>query len=361
MSLQVSVQHRFESFALDVAFEVPQGVTVLFGPSGSGKTSLIRAVAGLLRPDQARIALGGRIWADGKMWLPPHKRRIGYVFQDHRLLPHLSVAANLEYGAGFAPKEATGLPKGEVIEMLGLSGLMNRRPRALSGGEAARVGLGRALLAKPQMLLADEPLASLDEARKAEILPYFEALRDRLDIPVLYVSHAMGEVARLATSVVALKEGRVLKVGPAQEVLSDPDVAPGGPRSVGAVLMARVKAHHEDGLSELDAGGVSLFLPKVRGAVGREVRVRIAAQDVMISKGAPEGLSALNNIPARVAQVLAGKGPGAVLVLESAAGRILARITKRSLAALEISEGSEVYAVVKTVSVAPEDVGSSAP
>ncbi|MDG1129166.1 MAG: molybdenum ABC transporter ATP-binding protein, partial [Paracoccaceae bacterium] len=216
MTLQVSLRHQFAGFDLDVAFEAPPGVTVLFGPSGSGKSTVINAVAGLLRPDRGRIVTDDLVLldTDARRVLPPHKRRLGYVFQEGRLFPHLSVRQNLLFGRWFAPRDARGESLDRVVELLGLEHLLDRRPGALSGGEKQRVAIGRALLAAPRLILADEPLAALDETRKAEILPYFERLRDEVAVPILYVSHASAEVARLATTVVALRAGRVAAVGP---------------------------------------------------------------------------------------------------------------------------------------------------
>ncbi|MCH2165637.1 MAG: molybdenum ABC transporter ATP-binding protein [Marinovum sp.] len=357
MTLFVHVKHRYESLSIDVVFEAPPGLTVLFGPSGCGKTSIMRAVAGLLRSDRAEISLDDHVLSDGRRFLPPHKRGLGYVFQDHRLFPHMSVLQNLRYGQRFAQGGGIELGEERVIELLGLGPLRDRRPVALSGGEAARVALGRALLARPRMLLADEPLASLDAARKAEILPYFERLRDELDVPILYVSHSAAEVARLATTIVALSQGRVVKTGAARDVLADPNITPAGPRAVGAVLDAQVRTHHSDGLTELDAGGIALFLPNVSAPVGAMLRVRIAAQDVILSTDAPGAISALNHIPGQVKSMRAGSGPGTIVALDTAAGALLARITARSAKALDLQEGRAVWAIVKTVSVAPDDVG----
>ncbi|MEO1000724.1 MAG: molybdenum ABC transporter ATP-binding protein, partial [Pseudomonadota bacterium] len=279
--------------------------------------------------------------------------------QEGRLFPHISVRRNLVYGRRFAPwgAERPGLDR--VTEMLGLAPLLDRRPRHLSGGEKQRVAIGRALLAGPELLLADEPLAALDEARKAEILPYFERLRDETGIPILYVSHAAAEVARLATTVVALEAGRVVAVGPAAEVLGDPMVTPVGARGAGAVLSARVRTHHDDGLSELDAGGIPLFLPRVPQAPGARLRVRIAAQEVILSRQPPEGLSALNILPGEVEAVRPGDGPGAIVSLRTPAGRILARVTRRSVAALGLTPGAACHAIVKSVAIAPEDVSGA--
>ncbi len=294
MSLSVSIRHRLEGFDLDIAFEAPPGLTALFGASGTGKTSVVNAVAGLMRPDHARIQVGTRLLCDtgAGLFLPPHKRRLGYIFQEGRLFPHLSVRQNLRYGAWFTRRHGTGEDMERVVEMLGLGALLTRRPGALSGGEKQRVAIGRALLARPQLILADEPLAALDEARKAEILPYFERLRDEAGVPILYVSHAPAEVARLATTVVALERGRVVRVAPPLDLFSDPGFHPSGPRAMGAIVEARIKAHHADGLSELDAGGVPLFLPHVPGALGHTIRLRIAAQDVTLSLDAPGRISA---------------------------------------------------------------------
>jgi molybdate transport system ATP-binding protein len=362
MSLEVRLRHAFGSFTLDAAFEAPQGITVLFGRSGSGKTTIVNAVAGLLRPDEGRIAVGGEVVTDTRtrLHLAPHRRRIGYIFQEGRLFPHLTVRQNLRYGAWFAPKSAAREDFARVVELLGVGHLLDRRPGGLSGGEKQRVAIGRALLSAPRLILADEPLASLDEARKAEILPYFERLRDEIAVPILYVSHSASEVARLATTVVALEAGRVVARGAAAEVLGDPSVLPAGAREAGAVLTARVVRHHDDGLSELEAGGVPLFLPRLPQAPGTAVRVRVAAHDVILSRGAPQGLSALNILPGTVAELRAGEGPGALVAIDTAAGRLLARITRRSAEALGIAPGATVHAVVKSVAVAPSDVGGAA-
>ena len=359
MTLSVRLQHAFPGFDLDVEFDAPPGLTVLFGRSGSGKSTIVNAVAGLMRPDTGRICVGDRVLSDttSGTWQPPHRRRIGCIFQDARLFPHLTVAQNLAYGRWFAPRSAPQVPRDRVIEMLGIGHLMDRRPARLSGGETQRVAIGRALLSAPELILADEPLAALDEARKSEILPYFERLRDEFAVPVLYVSHAPAEVARLATTVVALQDGRVLRHGPAAEVLADPAVTPLGPRAAGAMLGARVVAHHPDGLSELDAGGLTLFLPHVDHPPGTELRVRIEAQDVMLALSRPEGISALNVLPATVRDIRMGAGPGALVQLSAGQGLLLARITRRSVEALGLRPGLAVHAVLKAVSVARSGIG----
>lgn len=240
--LEVSVRHSFGEFTLNASFSAPPGVTVLFGRSGSGKTTIVNAVAGLLMPDVGRIASGDWTLLDTErgIRLKPHRRRLGYIFQEGRLFPHLTVRRNLVYGTSFAPKDASRADMGRVVELLGIGRLLDRRPGALSGGEKQRVAIGRALLSAPRLILADEPLAALDDERKAEILPYFERLRDEVNIPILYVSHSASEVARLATTVVALDGGRVATQGQAAEVLGDPAVLPVGAREAGAVLQATV-------------------------------------------------------------------------------------------------------------------------
>jgi molybdate transport system ATP-binding protein len=359
MTLSVDLSHRFGAFALDVRFDAPTGVTVLFGRSGSGKTSVANAVAGLLRPDRGRIAVGERVLVDtaAKRWLPPHRRRLGYIFQEGRLFPHLTVRQNLDYGRWFAPRAARTADVDRVVEMLAIGALLDRRPRMLSGGEKQRVAIGRALLAGPELILADEPLAALDAARKEEILPYFERLRDEVSVPILYVSHAVGEVARLATTVVVLEDGKVVRQGSAEEVFADPAVAPTGIRDVGAVLDAVVVTHHEDGLTELDAGGARLFLPRVARAPGQGVRVRIAAQEVMLSLQPPSGLSALNILPGEIVAIREGGGPGAIVSVKTAAGIVLSRVTRRSVQALGLATGLRCHAIVKTVAIGPGDVG----
>ena len=358
MTLQLAVQHAFEGFDLDVAIAAPPGVTVLFGPSGSGKTTLINAVAGLLRPDRGRIVADDWVLldTDARRNLAPHRRRIGYVFQEGRLFPHLTVRQNLLYGRWFAPRAARTESLSRVVEMLGIGALLDRRPGALSGGEKQRVAIGRALLAGPKLILPDEPLAALDEARKAEILPYFERLRDEVSVPILYVSHSSAEVARLATTVVAMKAGRVIACGPPAQVLGD--VGAVGARAAASVLTARVVAHHGDGLSELATAAGPLWLPRVDEAPGKAIRVRIAAQEVILSRDRPQGLSALNILRGQIADIRLGDGPGALVVLALGNERLTARITRRSVAEMGLATGQTCHAVIKTVAVAPEDVGT---
>jgi molybdate transport system ATP-binding protein len=362
--LSVRLEHRFAGLALDVGFEAPAGVTALFGRSGAGKTTVVNAVAGLIRPDRGRITAGGHVLLDteARVDLPSHKRRIGYVFQDARLFPHLTVRQNLAYGRWFARRHGSGQGPGtdesRIVEMLGIGPLLARRPGALSGGERQRVAIGRAILSNPRLLALDEPLASLDEARKAEILPYLERLRDELHLPILYVSHAISEVARLATTVVLLEAGQVIAAGPAEQVLSDPATAPVlGLREAGAILSARVAAQEADGLTRLDTVAGPLWLPRVAAPVGTRLRIRILAQDVMIASRRPEAISALNILPVTVVDLRLGEGPGALVRLDAGGDTLLARVTRRSAEALALAPGQQVFAVLKAVSVAQENVG----
>ncbi|CUH77010.1 Sulfate/thiosulfate import ATP-binding protein CysA [Tritonibacter multivorans] len=362
MVFEVELRHRQGAFDLDASFAAPAGVTVLFGRSGSGKSTVIKSVAGLLPPDQGRIALGGRVVFDRQRGvnIPPHKRRVGYVFQDGLLFPHLNVRQNLKYGQRFAPRHTRFEGFDKIVHMLGLDALLDRFPGQLSGGEKQRVAIGRALLSGPEVLLADEPLSALDDPRKAEILPYFERMRDELQIPILYVSHSPDEVARLATTIVVLERGKILRTGPADDVLADADVTPVGIRGAGALIRAAVVSHHEDGLTELVAGGQTLFVPKVSGRIGAQLRLRVAAHDVVIALSRPEGLSTLNIVPAQIQSVRAGDGPAVLLKLKTPAGDLLARVTKRSAQALALVQGTACYAVIKSVSIDPFDVNVTA-
>ena len=346
--ISIVIRKQLGAFMLDAAFDAPAGVTAVFGRSGSGKTSLINVIAGLLRPDAGQVIVDG---TDLSV-LPVERRRIGYVFQDARLFPHLSVRQNLRFGGTH--------DEANLIDLLGLAPLLERRPATLSGGEKQRVALGRALMSDPRLLLMDEPLAALDAPRKAEILPYLERLRDTLEMPILYVSHAMSEVARLATTLVILQDGHVLRAGPLAEVLSDPEMIPLiGVREAGAVLTGRVvEVSAADGLSRLRFSGGDLVLPGKPGRVGQQVRLRVLAQDVILARDRPEGLSALNIWPVRIDSLTSGGGPGVAVVLRAGNDRLMARITRRSAAAMRLEPGQEVFAILKATAVAPADVGT---
>jgi molybdate transport system ATP-binding protein len=352
--IAVDIQKKLGGFQLQTWFEAPAGVTAIFGPSGSGKTSIVNAVAGLSRPDRGRIAVGGGVLFDSATGvnLPPHKRRIGYVFQDARLFPHMTVLRNLRYGGQH--------DEAQVIAVLGLGNLLQRMPAGLSGGERQRVALGRALMCNPQLLLMDEPLAALDAARKSEILPYIESLRDTVKIPILYVSHDMSEVARLATTLVVLNKGQVAVSGPIGQVLSHPEVVPlVGVRAAGAVITARVSGRLlDDGLTELSFSGGRLVLPGNLGVIGQSVRLRIPAQDVILARTAPDGISALNVLPVEITQISEGRGPGVAVGLKAGEDHLLARVTRRSAQRMELAVGQRIFAIIKATAVGPEDIGS---
>lgn len=351
--ISVDINKQLGDFLLDVQFTASKGVTAIFGRSGSGKTSVVNAVAGLLRPDAGRIVVGDTVLFDSatKTHLTPQKRRIGYVFQDARLFPHMTVMRNLSYGGTHDAKR--------VIDVLGLSHLLDRMPGALSGGERQRVALGRALMYDPQLLLMDEPLAALDAPRKAEILPFIERLRDQVEVPMLYVSHDVSEVARLATTLVIIDDGRVTASGPVGTVLSQPEtVSLVGVRAAGAVIMAKVAGRLlDDGLTELSFSGGRLVLPGDLGVLGQIIRIRIPAQDVILAKDAPRGLSALNVLPVIITQIEQGRGPGVAVGLKTGEDHLLARVTRRSALRMELAVGQKIYAIIKATAVGPEDIG----
>ena len=350
--IEVDLAHDFPGFALRVGFAAPSGITALFGPSGSGKSSVALALAGLLRPDRAVIRLGGRVLQDETTFLPPQARGIGVVFQDHRLFPHLTVRQNLGYARRFGAARG-GADLGEVAGLLGLAALLDRGTADLSGGERARVAMGRALLSDPAALILDEPFAALDAARRAEILPYLESLRDRFDLPMLLISHDLAEVAQLARTLVVLKAGQVVASGKAEALMSDPALVPiFGSGEAGALIAGRVGARAADGLTEVETAGGPVFLPGVVPPQGSAIRLRIRAQDVMLALGPVTGISALNLLAA-VVESLAPEGEaGMIVVLRLGDERLLARVTKRSADALRLRPGLPVQAILKTVAVA---------
>lgn len=357
----VDIVHEFPGFALDARFDTGPGITALFGRSGSGKSTVVQAVAGLLRARAGRVVIGGCPVFDSAsgLNLPAHRRRIGTVFQDARLFPHLTVAQNLDYGRWFARHHAGGVSRAHVTHLLGIGHLMDRRPGHLSGGERQRVALGRAILSNPRALIMDEPLAALDAARKAEILPLLERLRDEMTMPILYISHSLSEVARLADTIVVIDGGKVITTGPAQAVLADPGLVPGlGLRDAGAVLTVRVAGQDADGLTRLEHAAGPLWLSRVDAPLGAALRVRILAQDVILSPTRPEALSALNILPGQIIDLTTGGGSGVLVRLALAGGEVLlARITGRSVERLGLGPGSQVFAVLKSVAVGHENIG----
>ncbi len=357
--IEIDVEKRLGAFLLDARFAAPAtGITALFGRSGAGKTTLVNLLAGLVRPDRGRIAVGGEVLfsAEEGIDVPPERRRLGYVFQEGRLFPHYSVHGNLTYGRRRGTRGgAIGFDA--VVALLGLGALLDRRPGDLSGGEKQRVAIGRALLAEPRLLLMDEPLASLDAPRKAEILPFIEKLRDELHLPVIYVSHAMEEIVRLADTLVLMSEGRIAAVGPVEELTSRLDLRPlTGRYEAGAVIRATVAGHDVTyGLSELAFPGGRLRVAHVALPLGTPVRARIRARDVALATTRPIGISFRNIFAARVTEVAPERAPIVDVRLDIGTPAqpvaLWARVTARAAHELGLTPGREVFALVKTVAL----------
>src|ERR1700704_443489 len=351
--LSVAVEHRLGDFRLDAAFESGGGLTALFGRSGSGKTSLVNAIAGLIRPARGHIAVDGEVLTDTAtgVFVPPRRRHIGYVFQEGRLFPHLTVRQNLLYGHWFAPKRKRVGEVAHVIELLGIGDLLGRRPANLSGGEKQRVAIGRALLADPGLLVMDEPLASLDEEGKTGTPPYIERLRDEFAIPIVYVSHVIAEVTRLATTMVVMSEGRVAAIGSTAEIMGRIDLFPlTGRAEAGAILNTRIAEHDvRFGLTTLRTAAGDLRVPYIDMRLGAQLRVRIRARDVMIALQPPQGLSALNILPGTVAEIGEAEGASVEMRLDCGGEALIARLTQRSVETLGLTPGRQVYAVIKSI------------
>lgn len=347
--------HSFGGFTLDVAFDLPgRGVTAIFGVSGSGKTSLLRCIAGLERADSGRLVVKGEVWQDdaARIFMPVHRRPLGFVFQEASLFAHLDVRRNLDYGRSRVPAAQRRVALEQAVALLGIAPLMARRPDTLSGGERQRVAIARALATSPSLLLMDEPLASLDLQRKADVLPYLEKLHAELDIPILYVSHAPDEVARLADHLLLLQAGRITAAGPTRELMTRLDLPLAHGDAAAAVLEA-VVTHLEPAwqLAHLAFAGGQISLPSQALQPGQKVRLRIQARDVSLSLLRQEGSSVLNVFAATVTG-LADDSPGQCMVSLNAGGStLLARITRKSVAALQLQPSSAVFAQVKGVAV----------
>jgi molybdate transport system ATP-binding protein len=362
--LDIEITHRLGTFDLDIRFHSGAGLTALFGPSGSGKTSVINIIAGLVRPHRGRVAVDDAVLVDTdrRVFVPKHKRRIGYVFQEARLFPHLSVRHNLLFGRWFTPRTERRENLERIVSLLGIKHLLDRRPSALSGGEKQRVAIGRALLASPRLLLMDEPLASLDAQRKDEILPYIERLRDETRIPIIYVSHSLDEVTRLATTMVLMSEGRVDAVGTVTEIMSRLDLQSKTDRfEAGAVLETTVVGHDRRfGLTNLVCAAGEITVPLLDLAAGAAVRVRIRARDVIVAVSRPNGLSALNVLAGRVAEIGADHGTMRDIRIELTGASLLARLTNRSLTELGLAPGRPVFAIIKSVAIDRHGIGTRA-
>ncbi len=352
--IQARFQHRYEGFTLDVDLDLPgKGVTALFGPSGCGKTTLLRCMAGLTRAGQGQLTVDGVLWQSESHFLPTHQRPLGYVFQEANLFAHLNVQRNLLYGQARVPSSARRIGLDSVVDLLGIAHLLERMPQGLSGGERQRVAIARALLTSPRLLLMDEPLAALDIARKNEFLPYLERLHDELDIPVVYVSHAPDEVARLADHIVVMQEGRAVAVGPLGETLARLDLPIHLGEDAGVVLRAvvveRDTAWH---LARVEFPGGSLWVRDGGQPVGHAVRVRILARDISIALAPVSGVSIQNCLGATVEQMAGDYHPAlSLLRLRIGGSPLLARLTRRSAAALALQPGKQVWVQIKAVAL----------
>ena len=353
--LQVRLHIDRGAFRLDVDLRLPgRGITALFGPSGSGKTTCLRAIAGLEHVNDAYVAIGTEVWQDeqNSIFVPTHRRALGYVFQEASLFPHLSVRANLEFGMKRVPRSERRFEPEAVARLFGIWELLERRPDKLSGGERQRVAIARALLASPRLLLMDEPLAALDLRRKQEILPYLERMHDALSIPIIYVSHAPDEVARLADHLVLLDAGRALASGPLGETLARADLPPSFADDAGVVLDTVLEGHEDDALSRLRFDGGVLYVGQRPEAIGSHLRCRIHARDVSLALARPHGTSIVNLLPARVTATAPTATPGHVLVqLRMGPTPLLARVTERSRRELDIVPGRELWVQIKGVAL----------
>ncbi|MER0237851.1 molybdenum ABC transporter ATP-binding protein [Fulvimarina sp. MAC8] len=355
--VEVVLKGRLGDFTLDLAFKAAgTGVTAIFGRSGSGKTSVLRAIAGLER-FEGKISVGGEIWQDAQTFLPPHRRAVGYVFQEASLFPHLSVRKNLAFGARRTKPGVDKASLDHVIELLGLETLLHRDTTKLSGGERQRVAMGRAVLSHPKILLMDEPLSGLDQTAKNAILPFVEALHAGLGIPVLFVSHEMSEVERLADDIVVLENGRVASAGPLRQVLLDRDLGFATERDAAAVLSGTVTAYDEsDGIAELDLGGQTVFAAMEEAPViGARRRLRIEASDVSLTRDAAAASTILNRLDVTILGIeSSGRAHVAVLLALGNDGNsaFVASVSKRSASHMNLKVGERLIAQVKSVSLA---------
>ncbi len=349
------LQHQGGGFRLELDTHWPAtGITALFGRSGSGKTTLLRCIAGLDKPDVGFFALGSDVWQDHHRWTPPHQRPVGYVFQEASLFPHLSAQGNLAFARKRSPSPVAVAEYDRIVTLLGIEALLSRYPAQLSGGERQRVAIARALLVQPRLLLMDEPLASLDQERKQQILPYLERLRAELQLPILYVTHAVPEVARLADHVLVMDNGRLVAQGPPPEVFSHLPVSLPAGEETGTILDGRIAAREPQWqLSRLTlAGGGDLWISDDGKSPGEPVRIRILASDVSLALRNHDDSSILNRLPARVLDIAADKDGAMALVRLQVGGQcLLARLTRRSVQHLGLAPGMELWALIKSAAI----------
>jgi molybdate transport system ATP-binding protein len=365
MTIDVDIRHNLGRFQLEARFSSSGRLTALFGPSGSGKTSVVNLIGGLTRPIHGRIAVDGRVLVDtdAGVFVPRHKRRIGYVFQEPRLFPHMSVRHNLEYGAWFTPVGERHEDFDRVADLLGIRHLLDRAPGPLSGGEKQRIAIGRALLTSPRLLLMDEPLASLDSARKGEIMPYIERLRDESGIPIIYVSHSIEEVARLSTDMVVMADGRIVESGATREIMQRLDVLPADDTGEAGVLLDTVIESFDSayGMSVLRSPAGQFRIAGRLGDTGMPVRLRVRARDVIVATERPRKMSALNVLSGKVSGIGGASGPLVDVSIDCSGEPIIARITRQSLEGLGLTLGLPAFAIVKTVSFDPRGLARIVP
>ncbi len=343
-----------DSFSLSINATVPaKGITAIFGHSGSGKTTLLRCIAGLEPSAKGQLQIAGDTWQDDNYFMPTHKRSLGYVFQEASLFEHLTAKGNLDFAIKRADKPFDQALYQKVLMIMGIEGLLARYPSQLSGGERQRVAIARALLIQPQILLMDEPLAALDLARKQEILPYLEKLRDNIDIPILYVSHAMDEVARLADHTLMLEKGQLIAQGEVSQVFSRLDLPVQFQQDTGVIIKAQVLEKDEQWhLMRVAFSGGDLWLKDSGESVSQTVRVRVLARDISLALSAQQDSSILNRLQASVIEIKEDNNEALALVrLQVGEEFLLARLTRRSLAHLQITVGKQVWAQVKSVAI----------
>jgi molybdate transport system ATP-binding protein len=342
------------AFTLDIDLQLPgRGITAIFGPSGCGKTTLLRCIAGLQKVPGGSMRIDNETWQDETIFVPTHKRAVGYVFQESNLFVHLNVRSNLEYGFKRTPSAQRRLDFAEVVTLLGVAPLLTQMPNTLSGGQRQRVAIARALLCSPRLLLLDEPLANLDLSSRAEILPYLEQLHDRLDMPVIYVSHSPAEVAQLADYLVLLERGHVTASGALNDILTRTDLLPAQQEEASAVIEGHVIGHEREYLlTHIAVPGGQLAVAQRELELGQRVRVRILARDVSIALQPSHTTSITNILPARIVDIaVTSNSPHALLRLDLGSEIILARITRRSVATLNLTLNMMVYAQVKSVAL----------
>lgn len=356
-TIEAAFRGQVGTFAIDLAFAAPmRGITALFGPSGAGKTTVLRSLAGLHHLP-GRLTVGDEVWQDDAAgtFKKSHTRPIGYIFQEPSLFAHLSVEGNLRFGLRRAkqPSGAVALRFDDAVDLLGLAPLLDRATTKLSGGERQRVAVGRALLSQPSVLLMDEPLSALDRMTRDEILPYFETLHANLNIPVLYVSHDLAEVSRLADHMIVLAEGRKIAEGPLGEILERLDLQPATGRfEAGVVVTARVVGHDMSlRMTRLSLNGQPLSMPYVDLVPGRDVRLRVRARDVALATQRPEGISVRNILKGTIVEIAEETETAFAETLVAIGGtRIRARITREAAAELKLDPGTSVFALIKSIS-----------